>query len=161
MKKKLVLVFTHIIAVCIGAAAVFLWFGLNAREMMQKGNATLTQMALISRYAAFVDVKRTSGTKEEYRESLLKFLTAIDEALKQPSGFYDKKMHSEDKTLTYERLSRLEKEAGNVNKSDEYMKLAIESCNNGGWKDCSADRITRISKELEDKSLISKTRNME
>ena len=144
MKKKLLLAFTHIIAVVLGAAVVFLWFGFNAKQMMKEGNAMMTQGALISRYAAFVDVMRTNGTKEEYREALLNFLTGTDEAVKQPSSFYDEKIHARDKTLTYERLSRLEKEAGNIKKSDEYIKLATESCRNSGWKDCSADHITTI-----------------
>jgi hypothetical protein len=144
-------------AVVLGAAAVFLWLGFDAKQMMKEGNAMMTQVALVSRHADFVDVMRANGTKEEYKEALLNFLTAIDEAVNQPSSFYDKKMHARDKTLTYERLSRLEKEAGNIEKSDEYIKLATESCNNSGWKDCSAGHITMISKKLEDKTLNPKT----
>jgi hypothetical protein len=157
MKRILLLAFTHIMAVVLGATVVFLWLGFNAKQMMKEGNAMMTQVALVSRHADFVDVMRTNGTKEEYKEALLNFLTGIDEAVNQPSSFYDKKMHDRDKTLTYERLSRLEKEAGNIEKSDEYIKLATESCNNSGWKDCSAGHITMISKKLEDKSLNTKT----
>ena len=151
MKKTILLALTHFIALICGAAIVFLWLGLEARKSLGESNAMLTQVAVVSRYASFVDVQRTNGTKKEYKEALLNFLTGIDEAAKQPSSFYDSKMYAGDKTLTYERLSRIEKESGNINKSEEYMKRAMENCSRTGWKDCSASNITLISKKLEDK----------
>jgi hypothetical protein len=157
MKKKLLLVFTHIIAVVLGAVAVYIWLGFNVGQKMTEANATMTQGALISRYAAFVNVTRAYGTKEEYKESLLKFLAALDEAAKQPSSLlFDKKTYSKDKTFTYERLSRIEKEAGNITKSVEYTKLAIENCGSSGWKDCSIDHIAMISKKLEENTGFKK-----
>jgi hypothetical protein len=65
-------------------------------------------------------------------------------------------MYSKDKTLTYERLSRIEKEAGNITKSVEYTKLAIENCGSSGWKDCSIDHIAMISKKLEENTGFKK-----
>ncbi len=154
-KKIIIFVLTHLIALIVGAVTVFFWLGLNAKKTITEGNAMMTQMALMSRYSTFVDVMRTNGTKEEYKEALRNFLTATDEAVKQPSSFYDKKMQARDKTLTYERLSRLEKEMGNNAKAEEYFKLATENCNAGEFKSCSPDYIMMISKKLEDKSSIT------
>jgi hypothetical protein len=56
--------------------------------------------------------------------------------------------------LIYERLSRLEKEAGNAKAADDYMNLAIQTCGNTGWKDCSIENITRISRKIEEESLV-------
>jgi len=117
----------------------------------------MTQVAVISRYAQFADVMRTNGTKEEYKKALINFLAATDEAVKQPSQFYDKKMQARDKTFTYERLSRLEKEQGNNAKAEEYFKLATENCKDGELKSCSPEYITMISKKLEDKGWNDKT----
>jgi hypothetical protein len=155
MKKKLILTFTHIVAVLLGAAVVVVWFGLNTKKIITEGNAMMTQMALMSRYSTYVDVMHTNGTKEEYKEALINFLTATDEAVKQPSSFYDKKMQARDKTLIYERLSKLEKEMGNNRKAEEYFKLATENCNNGGFKTCSRDYITIMSRKHEDKSFTN------
>jgi hypothetical protein len=157
-KKILIFTSTHLLALVVGAVIVFLWLGIEAKKTVTESNAMMTQVAVVSRYAAFVDVQRINGTKEEYKEALMNFLTAIDEAVKQPSSFYDKKMQAGDKTLTYERLSRLEKEAGNLNKADEYINLAKENCNNAGWKDCSIDHIILISKKLEDKSFYNESK---
>jgi hypothetical protein len=158
MKKKLLLVFTHILAAVLGGAvAIYIWFGFNVYQKITEANATMTQAALISRYALFTDVMRSNGTKEEYKESLLKYLAALDEAAKQPSSvLFDKKTYARDKTLTYARLSRLEKEAGNITKSVEYIKLATENCGNSGWKDCSVDQIAMISKKLEENTGFKK-----
>ena len=154
-KKIILFTTTHLLAIIAGGLIVFLLLGLNAKKMMTESNAMMTQIALMSRYSAFVDVMRTDGIKEQYKDALLNFLKASDEAVKQPSSFYDTKMQAIDKTLTYERLSRLEKEMGNNTKSEQYFKLATANCNNGGFKSCSPDYITMISKKLEDKSFGS------
>lgn len=156
-KKILIFASTHLGALLAGGVIVFLWLGLNAKKTMTEANAMMTQIALVSRYSTFADAMRTNGTKEEYKEALINFLTATDEAVKQPTSFYDKKMQTRDKTLTYERLSRLEKDMGNNAKAEEYFKLATENCNNGGFKSCSTDYITMISKKLEDKSFFNDT----
>ncbi|TAN39055.1 MAG: hypothetical protein EPN25_12520 [Nitrospirae bacterium] len=156
-KAKMILGFTHLLALFAGALLVFLWLGFNAKRVMTEGNAMMTQMALMSRYSTFADVMRTNGTKEEYKEALINFLKATDEAVKQPTTFYDNKMAARDKTLTYERLSRLEKEMGNNTKAEEYIKLATDNCNNGGFKSCSPEYITMISKKLEDKAFNNTT----
>ena len=158
-RKVITYIFTHLLALLAGGMVVVLWLGFDAKKMFTESNAMMTQMALMSRYSAFADVMRTNGSKEEYKEALINFLKAGDDAVKQPSSFYDNKMLARDKTLTYERLARLEKEMGDNTKAEEYFKLATENCNKGGFKNCSPDYITMISKRLEDKSIITKQQN--
>ena len=99
--------------------------------------------------------RRNEGNRDAYRKSLIAYLDVLDDIIKRPSEFFDAKTSSVDKMLIYERLSRLEREAGNMKAADGYMDSAVQTCGNTGWKDCSIEKITKISSKLEEHGLIS------
>jgi len=158
-KKIIFLIGTHLLAVGIGSGAAFWWFGLQAEQVLKEGNAMMTQVAIISRYSLFLDAQRANASPQDYREALKRFLAAVDEAAKQPSSFLDEKILASDKVLTYERLARLERGAGNGKVADDYMKSAVEMCGNTGWKDCSPENISRVAKKLEEYGFSSKSKD--
>jgi hypothetical protein len=57
--------------------------------------------------------------------------------------------------LVYERPSRLEREAGDAKSADDYMNSAVQTCGNTRWKDCSFEKINRISRKIEENGLVS------
>ena len=158
-KKIIFLIGSHLLAVGIGSGAAFWWFGLQAEQVLKEGNAMMTQVAIISRYSLFLDAQRANASPQDYREALKRFLAAVDEAAKQPSSFLDEKILASDKVLTYERLARLERGAGNPKDAEAYMKSAVEACGNTGWKDCSPENISRVSKKLEEYGFSSKPKD--
>lgn len=158
-KKIIILIGSHLLAVGVGLGAAILWFGLQSERVLKEANAMMTQVAIISRYALFLDAQRANASPQEYREALKGFLAAVDEAAKQPSSFLDQKILASDKVLTYERLARLERDAGNPKDAEDYMKSAVEACGNTGWKDCSPENISRISKKLEEYGFRSKSKD--
>jgi hypothetical protein len=149
---KVVLILTHVVVLAVGfVAGVFSSFARYANEGMKM----TSQGAMISHYGLRVDVQRNEGDRDAYRKALIAYLGVLDDIIKHPSEFFDPKTTSVDKMLVYERLSRLEQEDNNTKKADDYKKLAVQTCGNTGWKDCSVDRITRISKKIEENGLIS------
>jgi hypothetical protein len=150
-KLKIVLVFTHLAFLAIGfVAGLYSSFAKYAQESMNMSS----QMAMISHYSMMVDAQRNEGDRDAYRKSLITYLNVMDDIFKHPTKIFDVKTTSVDKMLILERLSRLEREAGNAKAADDYMKSAIQSCGNAGWKDCSIEKISDISRKLEEKSLI-------
>jgi hypothetical protein len=150
-KMKVVLIITHVAVLAIGLVAGFYSsFAHYAREGMKM----TSQGAMISHYGLRVDIQRNKGDRDAYRNSLIAYLGIMDDILKHPSEFFTAKTTSVDIMLIYERLARLEREAGNAKAADDYMNLAVQTCGNTGWKDCSNEKITRISREIEEKSLI-------
>jgi hypothetical protein len=150
-KIKIVLVFTHLVLLGIGfVAGLYSSFPKYAQESMNISS----QMAMISHYSMMVDAQRNEGNRDAYRESLITYLNVMDDIFKHPTKIFDGKTISVDKMLILERLSRLEREAGNAKAADDYMKSEIQSCGNAGWKDCSVEKISDISRKLEEKSMI-------
>ena len=156
-RKIIILIGTHLLAVGVGFGIAFLWFGLHAARILTQSNAMMTQVAIVSRYALFVDTQRTDARPQEYREALKRYLAAVDEAAKYPSPFFDERTLAYDKALTYERLARLERDAGKPKEAEGYMKASVEACGRTGWKDCSPQNISRISKRLEEFGFSSKS----
>jgi len=151
-KMKVILLLTHIAVLGIGfVEGIFSPFV----KLMREGVMMTTQGGIISHYASLVDVARNEGNRDAYKKSLLAFLAVLEEINKQPSKVFDTKTTSIDKVLVYERLSRLEREAGNSKAADDYMNLAVQTCGKSGLKDCSNEKITTISKKMEEKSMFS------
>jgi hypothetical protein len=151
---KVLFVISHVSILAVGFAAGV--FSPIAR-VLREGLLMTSQGVAIAHYATLVDIQRNEGDQDAYRKSLIAFLGVLNDVAKHPSEFFDSKTTSIDMMLTYERLSTLEKEAGNSEASDAYMKLALTTCGRTGWKDCSIARIQRISRKMEESSLIRPT----
>jgi hypothetical protein len=149
-KMKIVFTLTHLAVLTVGVV-----LGLSVDRYAQEGMKMSSQMAMISHYGLRVDIQRNEGDHDAYRKSLITYLGVLDDIFKHPSAIFDAKTTSVDKMLIYERLSRLEREAGNAKTADEYMNSAVQTCSNTGWKDCSIEKITRISKKMEENGLVS------
>jgi hypothetical protein len=148
-KMKIALIFTHLSVLTVGVV-----LGLTVDRYAQEGMKMSSQMAMISHYSLMVDAQRNEGDRDAYRKVMITYLNVLDDIFKHPSKISDAKTTSVDKMLILERLSRLESEAGNAKAANDYRNSAIQSCGNAGWKDCSFDRISNISRKLEEKSLI-------
>jgi len=147
----MVLVLTHVAVLAIGyVAGIYSSFARYAKE----GLNMASQGAMISHYGLMVDAQRNEGDRDAYRKALIAYLGILDDIIKHPSEFFQPKTTSVDKMFIYERLSQLEREAGNAKAADDYMHSAIHTCGDTGWKDCSVERITSISRKMEEKSLI-------
>lgn len=151
-KAKIVLTITHIVVLAIG---IVVGFYSRFAELAGEGMKMTSQGAMISHYGLRVDIQRNEGDRDAYRNALIAYLGVLDDIIKHPSEFFDPKTTSVDKLLVYERLSRLERESNNPKKADEYISLAVQTCGNTGWKDCSIERITKVSKKLEENGMVS------
>jgi len=154
-KKIILLIISHLFVaiICLGGAAI--WFEKRAVDIISDGSDYLNDALLISRYSALVDIQRTNAYPDGYREALLIFSDVLDQSKEINSMMFSERTYNMDKTLTFERLSRVEKELGNVEKSNEYIQVAKEYCSGTGWKDCSIERITEISARLEQSSVFN------
>ena len=153
-KKITLLICSHLLVaiICLGGAAY--WFDNHLIGIIKKGNAFATEAALISRYSAFVETQRRNDYPEGYKEALLMFSEAVDQAKEIKSPMFTEKSYYIDKTLIYVRLSRVENETGNTQKANEYLSKAQQYCESSGWQDCSKDRLVEISVKLEQNSLF-------
>jgi len=149
IKLTLILVATHAAVLAVGLVAGFYSsITKNVSEAMQ----WTSQGAMISHYSQMTEIARSKGDRDSYNKSLVAFLAVLDGVAKKPSVLFDAKTTSTDKAFTYERLSRLEKEAGNAKAAEDYLKLSVEACGRSMLKDCSVENITKISKKLEESS---------
>src|SRR6266480_2295959 len=140
-KMKITLVLSHLGVLAIGLfAGSFSKFAKYAGEGMKM----TSQGAMISHYGLLVDIQRNEGDRDAYRKALIPYLGVLDDIIKHPTEFFDAKTTSVDKMLIYERLSRLEREAGNTKAADDYLASAVKTCANTGWKDCSIEKITKV-----------------
>jgi hypothetical protein len=150
-KMKMVMVLTHVAVLAVGfMVGVFSSFARYANEGMKM----TSQGAMISHYASLVDVAKRHGDQNAYKKSLLAFSSVLDEIIKHPSEFFDAKTTSTDKVFVCERLSRIARETGNTKEADDYMNLAVQTCGQSGLKNCSIEKITMISKKLEENSMF-------
>jgi hypothetical protein len=151
-KMKILLIFTHLALLFVGVVAgIISPLGKLTREyvmMTSQGN-------MIGHFAALTDVTRNHGDREAYKKALLVYLSVLDEVNKHPSEFFDTKITSTDKAFVYERLSRLERESGNAKSADDYLNLAVQACGKSGMKDCSVEKLSLISKRMEESSMFS------
>ncbi len=148
---KIVLVFTHLAVLTIG---IFAGFYSSFAKYAQESMNMSSQMAMTSHYSLMVDAQRNEGDRDAYRKALITYLNVLDDIFEHPSKIFDAKTTSVDKMLVLERLSRLESQEGNAKAANDYMNSAIKSCGKAGWKDCSFEKISDISRKLEEKSLI-------
>lgn len=147
IRTKVVLTITHIVVLAIGIVV--------GAKLAGEGMKMTSQGAMISHYGLRVDIQRNEGDRDAYRKALIAYLGILDDIIQHPSDFFDPNTTAVDKMFVYERLSRLEKEANNSKKADEYMSLAVQTCGSTGWKDCSIERINKVSKKLEESGLVS------
>ncbi len=151
-KTKVILLLTHIVLLLLGfVAGAFSPFPKLLREnamMISQGN-------MISHYAALTDLARSNGDRDAYKKSLFTFLAILDDVNKHPSEFFDTKTTSTDIAFAYEKLSRLERESGNGKTANDYLNKAVHACEQSGLKDCSVEKLSFISKKLEENSMFS------
>jgi len=152
IKVTLILVATHTAVLVIG---LFAGFNSSVTKNVSEAMQWTSQGAMISHYSQMTDIARSEGDRDAYKKSLIAFSAVLDDVAKKPSVLFDAKTTSTDKTFTYERLSRLEKESGNGKVAEDYLKLAVDACGRSILKDCSVDKITKISKKLESNSMFS------
>lgn len=150
-KMKVVLIFTHIAVLAVG---LVVGFYSSFVKSAQESTKMASQVAMISHYAILVDVARNDGDRDAYKKSLLAFLTVLEEIIKQPSQLFDAKTTFTDEVFVYERLSRLERETVNTKAAEDYLRLAVQTCGKSGLKDCSVEKISTISKKIEESSMI-------
>ncbi len=148
------LVLSYVLAISTGAAAGYLFAVQFAVQDAIKTITFLSNARLFSWYSGYAEAQHAYAGDAEYKEALLSFLKLLNEYKDSNDILYTPKAHLMDKTLTYERLSRIEQKLGNQEKSAEYMKLAISTCPGTGWKDCSIEKIQMISKRLEESGMF-------
>lgn len=152
IKMTLILIATHIGVLFVGLVAGFYSsVAISASEPMQWAS----QGAILSHYSQMTEIARSNGDRTGYKESLLTFLTVLDDVAKRPSKMFDTKTTATDKAFAYERLSRLEKEAGNARAAEDYLKLSVEACGKSLLKDCSPEKISSITKKIDENSMFS------
>ncbi len=99
MKKRtkiILLIVSHVLVLIIGFAGA-LWY---VESNLKKVNALMNSSSIISRYSMLAQAQRALGKDEDYRDSLLMFLKALDEARSPTDRLFDEKGYNTDKTLT-------------------------------------------------------------
>ena len=148
--KIVLLIVSHVLVLIIGFAGA-LWF---LEDDIKKGNALINSTSMISRYLMLSQAQRALGENEDYRDSLLMILKALDEVRSPIDPLFDEKSYNADKTLTLVRLSLVEKKIGDSRKSEDYMNEALEFCEKIGWKDCSESKLIWITERLDRNSVF-------
>src|SRR4030042_6298600 len=106
--KIILLIVSHILVLIIGFTGA-LWY---VEENLKKANAMMNSSSIISRYLMLAQAQRALGKDQDYRDSLLIFLKALEEARSPIDPLFDEKSYNTDKTLTLVRLSLVEKKIG-------------------------------------------------
>ena len=121
----------------------------------------MNSSSIISRYLMLAQAQRALGKDQDYRDSLLIFLKALEEARSPIDPLFDEKSYNTDKTLTLVRLSLVEKKIGDSRKYEEFMNKALESCKKIGWKDCSESKLIWFTERLDKNSIFGEQKNQE
>jgi hypothetical protein len=153
MKKRskvILLIASHLLAIALGCGGA-LWY---IDDRTEKFVASLTGMAIVSRYAMLVEVNRVQGKEQDYRDALANFLAALEHARTLGDPLFSEKQYHTDRALTYTRLALVEKKLGNGSQSQEYFDKGMGECQFAGWKDCSAERLTWVMQKIEKKGIF-------
>jgi len=160
MKKRnkiILLIISHsVIAAIFFSLALLTRISKDSYGLIENSNKMLNDMALISRYSAFVDVQRHNDYPNGYKEALLLFSKALDQSKELNSPMFSKKAYFVDKAMVNERLSKLAHEAGDSKQADQYMTKAQEFCKQSGWSDCSEEHLAKVSEIIEKNSLFAR-----
>jgi hypothetical protein len=126
---------------------------LISRELF-RAKLTTYEMANIDNLSTYVMIQRFQGTRAAYESSLHDLLVALDERERAgPGPFSSGQMVSVDKALTYIRLALLATERNDLDSAAKYRAQAEAMCPQAGWKSCSWDEMTRVVRELDEKSM--------
>jgi hypothetical protein len=148
---------THLVVCVISIVCTLYYVGWWARESLLLANNQFKGSGmLIARYSNNVDMQRAFGGKNEYREALIAFSNALDEARSQTPNdpILSEDIISTDKMLNYIRLSMLEKEIGNNAEAEKYKAEAISFCQKIPWEDCSYEKLEKITIKLNEKFIF-------
>ena len=148
--KIAILMLSHLTACAVGVFGC-IWY---LQQSMIEANSMMNSMMVLSRHQAYVKTQRTLGNDDDYRNALLTFSNALDQARSYKDSFFDDKLYYTDKTLTYIRLARLQNKIGNQQESQKYENLALSFCSKLHWKDCTYERLVNFSKRLEQNSIL-------
>ena len=149
LKRLSRLLLSHAVAIFLGIALG--WYGY---EKLVLSFNFVDEAALVSRYAAYRDIRRASNTGTEHRNALLAYLNALEQAKRHPNRNFTERNYFIDKTIIYFRLSLIAKREGNEKESGMYLHQALTSCAHTGWQDCTKSRLYVISNQVEDAGLI-------
>lgn len=160
MKKRtkiILIIASHVLVLVIGFGGA-LWY---VKDNLEKANAMMNSSSIISCYLMLAQAQCALGKDEDYRDSLLMFLKALDEARSPIDPLFDEKSYNTDKTMTLVRLSLVEKKIGNSQKSEGYMNKALESCKKIGWKECSEGKLIWFIERLDKNSVFGEQKKEE
>jgi hypothetical protein len=148
-KNKIILfILSHFVAIAMGIAGVLWYMTVDVRKF----NASLTGVAIISRYEKLVEAERGLGKEQEYRDALLAFLIASEEAYKLGGPLLTEKLYHKDRTLTFTRLALIEEKMGAEGKAKEYFNKTIQECQFTGGNDCSITKLRSVVEVLDRKN---------
>ena len=130
---------------------VYGWWGANiflqTKDMFQGG------MAIIH-YSNIVSLQRSYGSVTEYRNALVAYNAALDEAkVNFPnSPILTDDIFYTDKTFAYVRLANLESFEGNIAQSKKFQNKAVSMCKKIPWENCEFEHLSEICSSLDNGS---------
>ncbi len=148
--KIVIFMLSHLAACTVGVFGG-IWY---LQRSMLEANAMMNSMVVLSRHQAHVETQRALGNDNDYKNALLTFSNALDQARSFEDSFFDDKLYYTDKTLTYIRLARLQNKIGNQQEFQKYKNLALSFCSKLHWKDCRYESLVDFSKRLEQNSIL-------
>lgn len=155
LKYVLLLLCSHLLVALLVFFASSWWHERELAEITRQNNAMLSHVMLISRHAAVVDMQRLHAYPEGYRDALRLYSDVLDQTRQIQAPIFSEKAYATDKALTFERLSRVERDLGNPEQAEQYFREAQRFCKMTGWDDCSEANLTRISQQLEQFNLFN------
>lgn len=151
-KKILLLISTHTLI-----ALLALYGGATIMEnIIKQANAIIEPVSFVTKYANYVAIQRVEAKPTDYKNALLNYLNALEKIRTFDSPIMDHKVYLYDKMFTFTRLSLIENEIGNPEKAANYMKQAINTCNQIDWDNCSSKKLIDITKRLDENSILWK-----
>ena len=154
IRNIVLLLCSHLLVALLVVSVSSWWHARELAEQTRQNNAMLSHVMLISRHAAVVDMQRLHAYPEGYRDALLLYSNVLDQTRQIKAPIFSEKAYATDKALTFERLSRVERELGNPEQAERYFAKAQEFCAKTGWQDCSRENLTKISRQLEQFNLF-------
>lgn len=154
-KKIVLLICSHLLVASLCIGGFDYWFEYKARPVLAESNNMMHDMELINHYSMYASMQQVKGTLESYKEALELYSEALDYSKELQSPMFSENAYQTDKMLITVRLSKIERDQGNIQEADKLLEIAKEHCNATQIKDCTLEKIMFIERITGENNIFS------
>ena len=135
------LIATHVLAVTVGAAAIYFLLMRDAA----RGMFALGEISVAAMHEMHVSMARDLGSDEEYEKALRDYLSIMDRLDAASVSPEDRSSMLVSRMSTYGRLALMAERRGANAEAAELMKSAAVACGGAELPRCSPEKIREIA----------------